>query len=243
MTEPTSRHDTGPTTNAEASTVDDAFRVRARALGDPTRHAIYRRIAREERPIGVGELTDAFGLNHNTIRRHLGLLRDAGLVDEITERAAGPGRPRLKYRLTTEAAADWNSEGPYERLSLLLLEVATTGTSPLEVGRAAGRSMAIDPGIDDPVEAMTAALAAQGFAPRVAARGDSTEVLLDHCPFAAAATANPAVVCALHRGMLEGVASRIDDLGVVQLVAEDPRRAPCLVRVGVGDSGDAEQPS
>jgi DNA-binding transcriptional ArsR family regulator len=40
----------------------------ARALGDPTRHAIFRHIAEAGRPVGVAELNEEFPFNHNAIR-------------------------------------------------------------------------------------------------------------------------------------------------------------------------------
>jgi DNA-binding transcriptional ArsR family regulator len=40
----------------------------ARALGDPTRYRIFRYIADARRPVGVAELTDLLGLNHNAVR-------------------------------------------------------------------------------------------------------------------------------------------------------------------------------
>ncbi len=59
----------------------------ARALGDPTRHAIFSLISESDRALGVSELTDRFALNHNAIRQHLARLVDADLV---VERKAPP---------------------------------------------------------------------------------------------------------------------------------------------------------
>ena len=47
------------------------LQVQAKALGDPTRHRIFRYIADAAAPVGVAELTDHVGLNHNAIRQHL----------------------------------------------------------------------------------------------------------------------------------------------------------------------------
>lgn len=231
MTEPTTPQTNGSETVADVGDADERFLARSRALGDPTRYAIYRELARRETPVTVAALTDTFSLNHTTIRRHLAKLCDAALVEEVRDAPRGPGRPRLLYRLTEDAATTWNDEGPYERLSLLLLEVATTGASALEVGREAGRRVALDPTTDDPLTAMTAAMTAQGFAPHTSPHGEETELVLEHCPFAAAAEVNPEVVCALHRGMLEGLASKLEGIELSDLVTEDPRRARCLVRV------------
>ncbi len=231
VTEPTSPTPTGD----PGALPDELFRRRAAALGDETRLGIYREIASREVPVGVAELVDTFGLNHNTVRQHLTKLVDAELVETIREPPRGPGRPAVHYRLTAQAAAEWNDEGPYERLSMLLLEIATTDESPREVGRRAGRAMVVDAlHADDPLDAFGAAVTAQGFAPRRADTDDGVELVLDHCPFARAAEMNPEVVCELHRGMAEGLAERVGGLSITDLEVSDPDRAGCRVRIRTG---------
>ena len=61
---------------------DDTLQEQARALGDPTRHEIFRYIADAGRPVDVAELTSHLGLNHNAIRQHLAKLVNADLVTE-----------------------------------------------------------------------------------------------------------------------------------------------------------------
>ena len=102
----------------------------ARALGDPTRHEIFRYIADASFPVDVAELTDHFGLNHNAIRQHLAKLVDAGLVVEDTAPSSGRGRPRLVYVLDPGAESRWGVTGPYERLSRWLAEMVRTGDTP-----------------------------------------------------------------------------------------------------------------
>ncbi|MDQ1500165.1 MAG: hypothetical protein QOI86_3505, partial [Actinomycetota bacterium] len=72
----------------------------AKALGDPTRHAIFRAVADAAGPIDVATLTARFELNHNAIRQHLAKLCAAGLVIEEVGPSTGRGRPRLQYRPT-----------------------------------------------------------------------------------------------------------------------------------------------
>lgn len=50
-----------------------------RSLGDPTRLAIVLRLARGE--ARVVDLTRALGLAQSTVSKHVGCLRDCGLVD------------------------------------------------------------------------------------------------------------------------------------------------------------------
>lgn len=201
----------------------------ARALGDPTRHAVFRYVAGAAEPVDVAELTRLFGLNHNAIRQHLAKLVEVGLLAEATQRGGGPGRPRLVYVVAPGVESRWGVAGPYERLSLLLTEAIRTGSQLVEVGRRAGREMKVPPGpADDDVDAMAAAMARQGFEPEVRRKGRRAEVVLRACPFATAAAADPDVVCELHRGIAEGLAEGTS-LEVQDLVRKDPIRAGCRI--------------
>ena len=48
------------------------------ALGDPTRRAIFERLA--DHPSAVGELAHAFPVSRPAVSQHLKVLKDAGLV-------------------------------------------------------------------------------------------------------------------------------------------------------------------
>ncbi len=214
-----------------------SLQEQARALGDPTRHAVFRLVADASAPLGVAEITDHFGLNHNAIRQHLAKLVAAGLLVEARAATGRPGRPPLTY--TVDAAADgrWGVVGAYERLSLLLAEVIRTGDAPVEVGRRLGRREAAERGVaGDPEVALGAVRdmsARQGFAPVVRRSGDDVDIELHACPFAATAVADPGTVCALHLGIAQGMAEGAEGIEVDELVARDPRREVCLLRLHV----------
>jgi predicted ArsR family transcriptional regulator len=205
----------------------------ARALGDPTRHDIFRYVADAGAPVDVAELTAHFGLNHNAIRQHLAKLVDAELVTEDLAASGGRGRPRLNYRVHPGADSRWGIAGPYERLTLLLSEIVRTGDSPLEVGRRAGRRQRLTTmAQDDPVALVADVMERQGFDPAVRARGNRVDVVLRTCPFATTALADPDTVCSLHLGMAQGVAELTGGrLAVDELVPHDPRRANCRLRL------------
>ncbi|HEY1358825.1 MAG TPA: metalloregulator ArsR/SmtB family transcription factor [Thermoleophilaceae bacterium] len=57
------------------------------ALGDPTRRAIFERLA--ERPLAVGELAGELPVSRPAVSQHLKVLKQAGLV---TDRPAGTRR-------------------------------------------------------------------------------------------------------------------------------------------------------
>jgi predicted ArsR family transcriptional regulator len=205
----------------------------ARALGHPTRYAIFRRIADAGRPADIAELTAHVGLNHNAIRQHLAKLVDAGLVTETAVRGPGPGRPRLTYEVHPAADSRWGVMGPYERLTQLLTEVIRTGETPVEVGRRFGRRVAPVGSVgDDSVDCIVDAMARQGFDPKMRRRGRRVDIVLRACPFQTAALSDPDTVCGIHLGMAEGLAALTGgQIAVDELVRHDPRRANCRLRL------------
>ena len=72
------------------------------ALGDPTRRAIFERLA--VRPSAVGELAAGLPVSRPAVSQHLRVLREAGLVSET------PDGTRRIYRLDPRGIAamrDW----------------------------------------------------------------------------------------------------------------------------------------
>ena len=70
---------------------------RIEALGDPTRRAIFERLA--ERPLAVGELASELPVSRPAVSQHLKVLKQAGLV---TDRPAGT---RRIYQLDPDGVA------------------------------------------------------------------------------------------------------------------------------------------
>ena len=214
------------------------LQLEARALGDPTRHRIFRYVAESAAPVGVAELTTYMGLNHNAVRQHLAVLVEAGLVVEELEPESGrPGRRRLLYRLHPEAAGAWGTPGPYEMLATLLAEALEAGESPREVGREAGRRTAMEFGAaaGDALDALELAMERRGFRPVRSAKGGKVDFVLGRCPFEDVAATNPESVCQLHLGLAEGFADVAGGVDVVRLVAKNPRRAGCRLEVRAED--------
>src|SRR4051794_25229455 len=170
----------------------------ARALGDRTRHDIFRHVAGAAEPVTVSELTDRFELNHNAVRQHLAKLVAAGLVVETRAAPSGPGRPRLVYSVDPGAESRWGVTGPYERLSLLLTEVIRTGESPVDIGRRVGHEEASRLGDVHPSVALEQVMARGGFEPTRRQDGTDVELVLHSCPYTNAAVADPDIVCELH---------------------------------------------
>ncbi len=203
----------------------------ARALGDPTRHQVFRYIADAGRPVDVAELTDHVGLHHNAVRQHLAKLGEAGLVSETTAPRAGRGRPRLVYIVDPAAESRWGVVGPYERLSSLLSEIIRTGDSPVDVGRRAGATAPVS--TSDPIEpvlGLVNAMERHGFEPTATRRGNKVDIVLTTCPFETTALADPDTVCGLHLGLALGAADSLGGIVIDELVPHDPRRGMCRLR-------------
>jgi DNA-binding transcriptional ArsR family regulator len=88
------------------------------ALTDPTRRRIVSLLS--ERPRRAGELHDAFPISKPAVSRHLRVLRENGLIEEL--KVAGDGRVRL-YRLRPE---------PLDEVKEWLDEVSRNWQSALE---------------------------------------------------------------------------------------------------------------
>jgi len=58
---------------------------------------------------------------------------------------------------------------------------------------------------------------------------DCTVLVLGACPFAEIAATDPATVCALHRGLADGVAERVGGVEVEALEVADPAGGGCRV--------------
>ncbi|HLF39918.1 MAG TPA: helix-turn-helix domain-containing protein [Acidimicrobiia bacterium] len=212
------------------------FQREARALGDPTRHAIFRLIEDAGEPVTVIALTERLDLHPSAVRQHLAKLIDAGLVVEVRQPPAGPGRPPGRYRAAPAVLGRWGTESPYERLALLLLEVARSGRSARDVGEEAGRLVARrQAGQLEPLALLEAVATQLGFEPCRQDRGDGVSLVLNRCPYAAAAAAD-AMVCELHRGLAEGVAGEAGGLAVEHLHRRDPHQGGCRIDLSVTDT-------
>ncbi len=212
--------------------VEDGIQQEARALGDPTRHRLFRYIAEAARPVGVAELTEFVRLNHNAVRQHLAVLKDAGLVIEEVEQRSKPGRPRLLYRLAPEAAGRWGTPGAYAWLASLLSDAVRRRLEPRQVGRQEGHRRAAElTGSGEPVRLLEIEIERRGFRPARLERGRKIEFVLGRCPFVDVAGSDPGTVCQLHLGVIEGLAEGLGGLDVEGLVPKDPRRAGCRLTV------------
>ena len=217
----------------------------ARALGDPTRYDIFRFVAQSRRPVRVAALAEYLGFNHNAVRQHLAKLTEAGLLTEERASPTTTGRPPLEYRVATTAMGSWGAPGPYELLALMLLDIAEGTRTPAEAGADAGRALGAScPEGADPLDAVETEMARRGFEPRRQVHGPVTELVLQRCPFLAAASARPELVCEIHRGLAAGILEGMGaDQQVRDLIVNPPSEAGCRLRFEARPPAPAPEPA
>lgn len=158
------------------------------------------------RALTLSELHNATGLHHNTLRGHLDALVAAGSATRIASRTGGRGRPAWTYLARVPE---------YAALAMALASGLDAGDGrtldPAAVrgGRAWGEQLRAQLGaVEDGHERVLLALSHTGFAPEAAEDSDGERVTLHACPLLDAARSHPAVVCAVHLGLVEGVLGR-----------------------------------
>ncbi|MFC7535582.1 helix-turn-helix transcriptional regulator [Actinoplanes sp. GCM10030250] len=182
------------------------------ALASTRRRHLLDTLRGVDEPLDVTALVAATGLHANTIRFHLDVLIRSGLVRERSDRRGTRGRPRLGYVAATQAV----STSGYHLLAQVLvthLEQTDDGAAAETAGVAwAQRLWPHPPGAQQELESLATAVAAlfaeMGFDPTVESDTGRRRILLHACPFWSLAEAHPGVVCAVHRGLLRGLADR-----------------------------------
>lgn len=188
-----------------------------RALGSPTRERLMEELRTRNAPMSSQELGAAVGLHPNTVRSHLGILVNAGLVASARRAPSGRGRPQHVYTVVADrqaARAHDNQEG-YDLLASVLADRVWVDhpDAGLVVETAAARWMENRVGSDplpatddEVVERLVEELAALGFASHTRGiAGGSVCLVADRCPIAAVARSHPDVACSFHRGVVRGL--------------------------------------
>lgn len=204
----------------------------ARALGDPTRHRLFRYIADAPQPVGVAELTSHVGLNHNAVRQHLAVLKEAGLVTQETEARSRRGRPRLMYRIHPEVAGRWETPGAYAWLAGVLSGALRRQQGAHQAGRQEGHRRAAElAGPYDSADLLEAEMTRRGFRPSRTEHGPRISLVLRQCPFAEVAVGDQGTVCQLHLGLAEGLAEGLGILAIEGLTVKNARQAGCRLTI------------
>jgi predicted ArsR family transcriptional regulator len=198
--------------------------TRERALAHHSRVALLEALQADTAARDASQLAEAVGLHVNTVRSHLSVLEQAGLVTRHAEPRTAPGRPRQLYTASAPAAADDSERyGLMARMlaSYIAAHVPDPAAAAEETGRQWGRHLAATPAPfsatseQEARRILLALLDDLGFAPHPGA--DPSEIELRHCPFRDVAEAHPEVACSLHLGLMRGAMAQLD----ASLVVED----------------------
>lgn len=211
-----------------------------KALADDTRYRLYRFIGLAGRAVSVREVSRRLNLHPNTVRPHLRRLEEAGLVTSDVRKGA-VGRPQALYSIReVEDAA-----GRDYRLLAEILIGLVRGKRAVEQAQALAREWGAylvgqnrpKPGTRGPASRNLAlvqeAMARAGFDPRFRRRaGTAVEVTLRDCPFKDLAGDRRDLVCALHRGLVEGILSTLQPPLDIREFAPFADRDVCHVVAG-----------
>jgi predicted ArsR family transcriptional regulator len=185
-----------------------------KALADDTRFRLYRYLRLSGRPVSIRELSTRLSLHPNTLRPHLRRLEEVGLVTSDVRKGSSVGRPQAVYTVVDREQAE---AGDYRLLSEILAGLLTgrrASERAEELAREWGNYLVVrggpKPGTRLPARRNLAvlqdAMARAGFDPRFRRSGPGTvEVSLRSCPFRELTEDHRELVCAVHRGLVEGM--------------------------------------
>jgi predicted ArsR family transcriptional regulator len=185
-----------------------------KALADDTRYRLYRYLRLSGRPVSVRELSARLSLHPNTLRPQLRRLEEVGLVASETRKAPSVGRPQVLYSATDREDREGRDYRLFADILAGLLSTPRQQDRATELARdwgayLVGRSVP-KPGVRRPagpnLAVLQEALAEAGFDPRFRRRGaKAVEITLRACPFRDLLDEHRDLVCAVHRGLLEGM--------------------------------------
>lgn len=189
-------------------------------------------VLRREPDLDATALAERLDLHVNTVRSHLAVLEDAGLVDVITEDRSRPGRPRRLHRAVEGAVPTALADDRGYRFlaqilaSYLGANVEDAAAEAEQAGAAWGRFVVDAPApfatidAEDAVERLVHLLDEFGFEPHlVGGDGERPEVVLERCPFLDVARDHQEVVCSIHLGLMRGALDELEvDVEVEDLI-------------------------
>ncbi len=205
-------------TTSQAAAQQDA--TLHRALSDPSRVRILELLRQAEAPLDARELGTRVSLHVNSVRSHLRVLAEAGLVAQRREEPTGPGRPRVLYQATTEPLNAPPALDNYRLLAQILASsLAGTERNPSaraeEAGRAWGAHLIRKPppftsiSKQETIDELIRLHEQAGFRPELRQAKSGQEIVLKHCPFQQVATTYQTVICPLHLGLIRGALAEL----------------------------------
>jgi predicted ArsR family transcriptional regulator len=180
----------------------------------------------------AAELAEALGLHPNAVRKQLRALSSDGAIEAVREASGQRGRPSMRYR----AGGAGRDAGAVRRLAGMLVQlVSEIGPDEARIEAFGRRQAPALAASRDGRTALLDVLTTMGFAPREttdagSARDGRLEVVLGRCPFGEAVEATGGrLVCALHRGISQGLLELTPSARLTAFEVRPPRVAGCRI--------------
>ena len=190
-----------------------------RALSDPSRVRILELVQQAEAPLDTRELATRVGLHVNTVRSHLRVLAEAGLVSARREERTRPGRPRVLYEATTAEDLDAPALASYRLLAQILASSLGSERDPSpraeKAGQAWGAHLVRKPppftsiSKQETLDEVVRLHEQYGFKAELRQVKSGQEIVLKRCPFQEVATTYQTVVCPIHLGLIRGALAEL----------------------------------
>jgi predicted ArsR family transcriptional regulator len=211
------------------------------ALAAPVRLALLETLVTARSPRSLEHLVEAVDRHPSTVRGHLALLEDAGLVESVPEHLHTPGRPRVLYQPTLRARGRALGCSGYRTVAhVLTAYLAREAPDPSASGERAGRAWAADltraeprghPSDQAPLERVRDLLVGVGLPAEVHEGRDGLVLAHRGCPLAGLADQHAGIACGLHlglvRGLLEGLDAPLEAAGF----SSDVEEGTCTIQV------------
>jgi predicted ArsR family transcriptional regulator len=189
-----------------------------RALSDPSRVRILEVLQQTEEALDARQLGTRVGLHTNTVRSHLRVLTEAGLVSARREERTGPGRPRVLYQVAAEPT-DEHALASYRLLAQILASSLGSEPDPStraeKAGQAWGAHLVRKPppftsiSKQETLDEVVRLHEQYGFKAELRQATRGQELVLKRCPFQEVATTYQTVVCSVHLGLIRGALAEL----------------------------------
>jgi predicted ArsR family transcriptional regulator len=202
------------------------------ALGEPTRRALYRYVAAQDRPVSRDEAAAATGTKRATATFHLERLVGDGLLEARFARVSGrsgPGAGRTA-KLYARARRQFAVSLPPRRYEIAGEILATALDQAQDEATPAGAAVAAAAGqlgreLAAGATDLAELLSRSGYEPRA---GPGRSIHLANCPFHELAARHAGLVCTMNLHLLRGI---IGELGVGAQACLDPAEGRCCVTI------------
>lgn len=199
-----------------------------RGLTQPNRLRLLRALQRRPGQ-RVDELAEECGIPVNTVRDHLHVLEEEGLIRSETVRTQTRGRPPVVFH---PVGADALPEPVRARIAQ-----ARTRGALLRAVTGAG-STTVEESVHDQLDVLYEHLDDTGFEPVI--DEESLTVELTPCRFQSLIDADAGLVCSVHARLVGDVLSQVDGPLFVQRI--EPFVTPHSCRIALGRAASASSP-